>query len=283
MIYIRPHRCTGFRNPILCCISFAMLSFATPLRAQFVYVLNVGSGNTVGDSALGYVINPANGTLSLAPGSPFTTGLGPVAVTADPLGRFVYVANSAGNSISGYAISETNGNLLPLHGSPYDLTPLPPFVAVIPENLAVDLAGKVLYAASLINPTEYIAIVSAYTINQFTGALTLIAGSPTGIGDCGVPIGIAIEPRGKFIYFSCEDSRVIAGIAIDSATGALTTIPGSPFVLSPRVSHSGTAVAVDPSGKYVFAPVYRGVDVFAIDAATGALGLTGFPQELQNR
>jgi 6-phosphogluconolactonase len=254
--------------PLVFCMSLAM--FAGPLLGQFVYVVSGGTATTAGDSVSGYLMNPATGALRSAPQSPFATGQGSFAIAADPLGLFVYVANFIGNSISGFAISSTNGNLLPLNGSPYDLTPLPPFAAVIPQSLAVDPSGKFLYVASLINPADYVAIISSYAINQSTGALTLVPGSPLGIGDCGA-MDLAMDPRGKFIYISCEDSRLIVGIVADPTTGALTTIPGSPFDLSPRVSPSGTAVAVDPNGKYVYAPVYRGVDVFAIDTATGAL------------
>ena len=41
-------------------------------------------------------------------GSPFTVGKVPVAVTLDPSGSFVYVANSSDNNISVFSITSTN-------------------------------------------------------------------------------------------------------------------------------------------------------------------------------
>jgi hypothetical protein len=59
-----------------------LVALVTPLRAQFVYVANQGSGNV---SA--YSIGP-NGALTLVPGSPFAAGINPNSIAITPLVPF---------------------------------------------------------------------------------------------------------------------------------------------------------------------------------------------------
>ena len=73
----------------------------------------------------GFAIDPSTGALSPILGSPFATGIDPNNVSADPSGRFLYVANigngsTGSDTISGYAIDPTTGALTPLTGSPFE-------------------------------------------------------------------------------------------------------------------------------------------------------------------
>jgi 6-phosphogluconolactonase (cycloisomerase 2 family) len=59
---------------------------------RFVYVVNAGSTSEVNGSISAYHID-ANGALTPLAASPFITGINPLSVAVDLLGRFVYVAN----------------------------------------------------------------------------------------------------------------------------------------------------------------------------------------------
>jgi hypothetical protein len=63
-------------------LAIGFVWLATPLRAQFVYVLN-GSSNDLSAYSIG-----ANGALTPVPGSPFAAGFGPVSVAITPLVLF---------------------------------------------------------------------------------------------------------------------------------------------------------------------------------------------------
>jgi 6-phosphogluconolactonase (cycloisomerase 2 family) len=38
-----------------------------------------------------------------------------------------------------------------------------------------------------------------------------------------------VDPAGKFLYLTGEDSNTVFGYRIDSASGTLSPLPGSPF------------------------------------------------------
>jgi 6-phosphogluconolactonase (cycloisomerase 2 family) len=69
--------------------------------------------------------------------------------------------------------------------------------------------------------------VAAYTIDQGSGALTAVAGSPFAAGTG--PEHVAADPAGNFLYVSNAGSDNVSGYAINQTSGALTTVPHSPF------------------------------------------------------
>ena len=88
-------------------------------------------------------------------------------------------------------------------------------------------AGTLLYVA---NAT---ANATVFSINQLTGALTPIAGSP--FAAAGNPYGfvsVAINPAGTFAYMGTGNPGQLLSFGIDNVTGAMT------FILDSSVSHS---------------------------------------------
>jgi 6-phosphogluconolactonase len=96
----------------------------------------------------------ANGVLQPAPGSPFSSGSFPMSITADPFGRFVYVANFGSGDISGYRLLE-NGALSPVPGSPF-----PIFGPGEPITVVVERTGRFLYAANLAQLTSPLTVLA---------------------------------------------------------------------------------------------------------------------------
>jgi 6-phosphogluconolactonase len=108
--------------------ALVLIASTASLRAEFLYVANVGSYNI---SA--YQIGK-NGSLTPVLGSPFPAGNRPTSVAVDPLGRFAYVTDfgSDSNNISAYQIGK-NGSLTPIPGSPFPAANLPTSVTISPQ------------------------------------------------------------------------------------------------------------------------------------------------------
>jgi 6-phosphogluconolactonase (cycloisomerase 2 family) len=83
----------------------------------------------------------------------------------------------------------------------------------------VDPSGKFAYAANYSSST-----ISVYTIDQTTGALTLV-GTPVTAGHG--PYSVTVDPSGRFAYAANYHSGNISVYTIDQTTGALTTV-GTP-------------------------------------------------------
>jgi 6-phosphogluconolactonase (cycloisomerase 2 family) len=234
-------------------LAIALSLFAAPLRAQFVYVANIGSNNVSG-----YTINSETGALTTVAGSPFAAGAFPASVAVNPSGRFAYVANSgASDNVSGYRINSETGALTAIPGSPFPGGDGPASIIVTPN-------GKFAYVANFFGGQNN---VSGYRIDPRTGALTAIPGSPFPAGS--VPFSVAVAPNGKFAYVANQGSNNVSGYAIDRKTGALTAIAGSPF----PAGSTPFSVAVDRSGSFAYTANFgsNNVSGYTIDPSTGAL------------
>jgi 6-phosphogluconolactonase (cycloisomerase 2 family) len=138
---------------------------------RFIYVANLSSKNTSVFRVL------ENGALTPVPGSPFTcvssygsglfNGGDPIAVMADPNGRFVHVANEYVANVISYSVA-SNGAL--------SQTNLPTaFNAAWYENMAIDPFGRALYV------DEGISGFIVFHINPTSGLPVAVQG--IGVGD----------------------------------------------------------------------------------------------------
>lgn len=193
-------------------------------------------------------------------------------MVADPLGRFVYVANLVSNvsgpsSISMYTIDPTTGLLTPT-------TPATVSTGWFPQEIAIDPQGRFVYTANSDDSS-----VSMFTIDQTTGVLTpttpasvstLVPGEP--LSDPGF---LTVDPKGRFLYVTAllsEDSAVFM-YAINQTNGLLT--PTSP----PRVMTGGDfQVRLSPNGKFAYVVnndsggvMTGGVWQYTVDSTTGVL------------
>ncbi len=125
-------------------------------------------------------------------------------MTADPAGKFLYVANQNDNTVSVYTING-DGTL----ASAGTVT-----AGNEPESVAVDPTGKFAYVANLANAT-----ISMFTVNPSTGALT--PNSPATIATSSQPLVVAMAPSGKFIYCSEPENNMLSIYSVNS-NGTLT-------------------------------------------------------------
>jgi 6-phosphogluconolactonase (cycloisomerase 2 family) len=215
------------------------------------------------DEIRGYAINPTDGSLTEVPGSRLpAAGWNPVAITLDPLGRFVYMANYGSNDVSAYAIEAATGSVAAVSGSPFA-------AGGNPNSLAVEPTGRFLYVAN-----EASDSVSAYSIDARTGALTSLQGSPFPAGLTAT--SIAIHPSGRFAYVANLHANQVSAFAIDGRSGELTKVPGSPY----RAGAFPTSVIVEPSGRfaYVTNSDSNTISAYSVDPDTGALtNIAGSP------
>ncbi|HEU4685872.1 MAG TPA: beta-propeller fold lactonase family protein [Nitrospira sp.] len=120
------------------------------------------------------------------------TNLGPTAiggaapsVAVDPGSRFLFVGTT--NSVSVFNIG-SNGTLTPIQNGQNNFA-----AGNSPHSLTVDPTGQFLYTANINS-----ASISAFHIDQTTGALTQLAGSPFTTG--GDPNYVLVHPDGKNLY-----------------------------------------------------------------------------------
>jgi 6-phosphogluconolactonase (cycloisomerase 2 family) len=125
--------------------------------------------------------------------------------------------------------------------------------------------GRYVYVVNSIdngNPGD----VAAFSINQTSGALTMI-GTPATADD--TPTGIAIDPVGQFAYVSNKHSADVSFFKIGS-DGSLALQTNVPTNAVPEAS-----IAISPSNQYVFIGGYDASGGAAwgasVTPATGAL------------
>jgi len=132
--------------------------------------------------------------------------------------------------------------------------------------------------------------VSGFTINQATGALTRIAGSPfpaclpgsscSGSSGLYAVNNIAVSKTKNLLFASNRGSDTISVFSINPSTGVLTAAPGSPFANDPTATMSGGgSVVVNQSGTLLFVgnDSTNNISVFSV-AANGTLtAVTGSP------
>lgn len=185
-----------------------------------------------------------------------TTG---VAVT--PSASFLYLTDNY-NGVVGYSITHS-GTLSAISGSPW-----PGPGNYYSGGLAIDPAGKFIYAACGCGPPSFLA---GFTIDKSSGALTAVTGPPLSAGT-GLEEPV-IDPSGRFLYVSdfLDQQGSVLGFGINPESGVLTPLPGSPFPTLPEAEPSGL-VAV-PSGRFLYAALSNddSIAAFAIDPASGAL------------
>jgi 6-phosphogluconolactonase len=209
----------------------------------------------VSDTVSAYAIEAATGALNPIAG-PVAAGDAPTAISAEPSGRFVYVANAASDNISAYAIDALSGALTAIAGSPFVATN-PPLSA--PFSISVEPGGRSVYVAS--NASNF---VSTFRIDAITGALTEIGSAATGANTR--PTAVEPDPTGRFAYVASHDTNEVIAYPIDTQ-GPLspTPIPGSPFAAGTNPLSLGT----DPSGRFLYATNHNSSNVtaFAINGS----------------
>jgi 6-phosphogluconolactonase len=256
---------------------------ASDFGGNHLYVANQGSLDV---SA--YSINRTNGHLTPVPGANFSTGgwTFNTGIAVHPTNKFVYVttdgnAGHGGNSgVVAFSVS-SDGSLVPVPGSPF-------LTGGGNITLAIDPKGKYLYSVGFVSSTNTNGVINAFAINQTTGALTALSGSPYPIIPVNCPgcsqgeqfNDLTTDRNGNFLIAPGYFNGVIYVYRIDRSTGSLAEVPGSPFPdeepqpCSYCVGAAPNSVTVQGNNGYVFVQNQGQADNFVayqFDAVTGAL------------
>lgn len=171
---------------------------ATP-NNSFLYVACEDSG-----VVLAFSRNQETGQLTII--GPTVVGGTTSDVAFDPGTRFLFASST--NSVSVYTISG-NGSLSPILNGQNNFT-----AGNTPHALTLDPAGMFLYTANI-----NAATISAYRVDQNTGALSQLPGSPFGTG--GDPNYILVHPNGKVLFTADAVTNEVARFTVNT-DGTLT-------------------------------------------------------------
>jgi 6-phosphogluconolactonase len=187
--------------------------------------------------------------------------------------------------MAAFSVDPNTGILTPVPGSPFP-------AGAEPAGMTADLSGKFLYEVSNIPGTGVTLTngLTAFAINQSTGALTLIPGSPfsSGIG-IGSP---SVDSTGKFLYASGAtadpaSTESIFGYSIDATTGALTPVSQAACVNPANGAGFAGSVSADPVAALFFAldsttsiSSSGNVCAFSLNSQGALQSVTGSPYSL---
>jgi 6-phosphogluconolactonase (cycloisomerase 2 family) len=239
-------------------------SIALDPSGKFVFAANRGS-STISM----FSIDGTTGALSpIGAGTVASGGSNPSAVAVDPTGRFAYVANADG-TVAMFKIDAATGALTA--GTTAS-------AGTSPSAIAIDPTGRSLYVSNFGSND-----VSAFTINNSTGALTSLAPTvPAGQG----PKTVVVDPSSNFVYVGNGNDTQVSSYSINASTGALTqvnTLParGNPASLAlaqgvTPVKHAGKFVYV-ANGDVAMDGTGGQVWMYAVDPSSGTLTSTNPP------
>lgn len=236
---------------------------------KFAYV-----ANSVSADVSAYTIDATTGALSSTGAAVPTGGSNLRSISIDPTGRFAYVANDGSGNISAFSINSSTGALTRIDAVP-GLGGIENFPAETnPTSVTIAPSGKFAYVANFGSDS-----ISAYAINNTTGALTMIdQNGPISFGGSvwagSKPTSVTIDPSGQFAYVTNFGSSSISTYSIDAGTGILTalhTVAGRNGNLAMTMTRGTTAITYSPRFAYVANYDSADVSAYSINAETGVL------------
>jgi 6-phosphogluconolactonase len=291
----------------------APLGITLDPQGRFAYVADPGA-----NAVRIYAVNASTGTLAEIAGSPVATVGAPQYVAIEPSGRYAYVSIPSTTSIVKYTVDATTGGLsspLPkIVTNAQDLVITPngrwlmatPAAGTTVYSYSIDVSNGELGSAVALNLGATVAITSIaidssgkfayvtdvtngdgelrqFQINAQTGALSPVGFPFTYVG-IGEPKGIAVDPKGGFVFTADSTGNSVSMFSINSSTGALTyrgstpTTPAGTNPIAITTDYSGDCVRVaTANGELLSFRINRDTrNLTLIDTETG-LGATAEP------
>ena len=201
----------------------------------------------------------SDGSLATVGATPISPGGGtylPKAVRVAPSGQQIVTALGTAGEVT-FSLDTSNGAVVQEATLPTNSTQRSD------NSIAIDSGSSHLYVATSGDGGG----LQVFTLNNSTGALSSITGSPFATGNA--PNSVAIDGTGAFVYVANRSDSTISAYSI-GATGTLTAVAGSPFAGGSGVATLGT----DSTGKYLLAAAVNGssdLTMYSFAAGTGAL------------
>ena len=176
-------------------------------------------------------------------------GSGPESIAVHPTLAFLYATNRLENKITKYPIG-AGGSL----SAGSSITP------AAPKALAITPDGLRLYALGE-------GVVFAFGIDQTTGALTPVAGSPFALVSGN---GQGLTATNVSLYVSVDDSTDrVAMFDIAALSGALT--PKSPASIATGAGGTPSGIVISPDGASVYLANANGNSISQFDVGSGGV------------
>lgn len=235
----------------------------TIVNKSFVYI-------PMGDTTIqAFSIDRSTGALTTIPGSPYLVpteqGIATASI-ADPQGRFLFVGSRNTGEIWGYTINPSSGALTLIEGSPFTAQ----FTFLVANSLAINANGMYLYVGQ-IDPSLGIM---AFSIDQASGALIQVPGSPFHLGVA----QLHADPVAEFLLGTAQVQNQSGPAAREtkiytfalSGNGVPTPVPDSPFT----TEFAPYDFMIVPNGQFVY--------TFGVDHSSGKQqSIEGFQRSIQ--
>jgi 6-phosphogluconolactonase (cycloisomerase 2 family) len=172
---------------------------------------------------VGFAVDAATGALSPVPGPLTVPVRGPGSVVVEATGKFLYLVDYGSGlatrpcCVYGFAIDASTGSLSQLPGAPFD-------VGGTVDSMAA--SGRYLIAAIIPQPviSSDTCTLSVISVDQATGALSSVPGSPSG-QLCG---SVAAASSLPYVYdgvgYESQTGSTIFAYSLDDTSGALTPL-----------------------------------------------------------
>ncbi len=257
-------RCLKPGKLVLVLLALGALAACGSSGHKTAYVVGLGSPRVVA-----YQVSGAG---SLTKPVIIDAGAGPAAIVVEPKKRFAYVADSApgaaAGGISQYTVNASSGALaavLEPSGTTGTTVVAPPVpTGANPVALAVDSRGAFLFVANKNSNS-----ISAFSIDQKTGILTAVTGSP--FATAAGPSSLAISSNVLFV--ANQAAGGVSAYTFDANSGALTPVSGSPFA----AGTSPTGLDVAGNFLYVADQAANAVVAFSVGSGGALTPLSGSP------
>jgi 6-phosphogluconolactonase len=161
----------------------ALNQVAIDSSGKYAFATYFIDGFTPGETLVTFAIDPTTGALSVVNSAAFPSPNQISRVFAHPSREFLYIAGWNNNSILAYSIA-ADGSLTPIAGSPFS-------TGLDASSMVTDDTGKFLYVAHIYSAFFQPGTISGFMIDQTTGALTPIAGSPLLLDDSPRALAVA--------------------------------------------------------------------------------------------
>ena len=208
-------------------------------RNRFAHV----AFSTVNGELYSYRVDSNTGSFTQT-GGPFGMSCTPRFIVTDPTGRYLYAsdANVTPNPyIRFYSIDQGDGSLSELGGQG---SPLPLAAGAYVNALAIDPAGRFLYT---MEGTSSSNNIHAYAIDQATGGITELVGSPYQLGGGGLSArGMAMDSKGRYLF--------VASAAVDNSIYSYSIASSGDLIPAGSLgaANGPRAETVDPLDKFVY-------------------------------
>ncbi len=201
-------------------------------------------------------LDPATGLLVQTTTVP--AGDGPLWVTIDESGLFAFVLNGLDKTLQPFLVDPDSGQVSA--GQSMRTRPSATFIGIYTGQTPSAPSMEYVYALG-----QQSKDLTGFQFNENTGTLAPITVESLGVS---LPVGMAVDPLGRFVFVALDNNPEIAVFRITADTGLLL----ENLLRTPLSSPPG-GIAVDAGGQHLFVTLtgFDQVLSFSIDALSGEL------------